>query len=83
MKREFQIRIDNEDGLLMLCRNYPTKRDAVNKYDALVRRFKRDHANEEDTFHAEIVEVLHQEFFENEEDGESSEHGSIHRRCDD
>lgn len=72
MKREFQTRIEGDDGILLTCKSYISEEAARASYDTVVREFRTEHANELNTFHAELVEVLDQESFE----------GFLHEGCE-
>jgi len=60
-KREFQIRIDDEDGELRLVVNYETEAAMREAYDAEIANFLEENGEEGVMFHAEMVEVLEQD----------------------
>ena len=60
-KREFQIRIDDEDGELLLVVNYETEAAMREAYDAEIANFLEENGEEGVMFHAEMVEVLEQD----------------------
>lgn len=59
-RKEYQIRIDNEEGQSVAVYTCPTKKMALAWRTTQLGQFKKDHA-EVGTFHVEVVEVLHQE----------------------